>query len=85
MKVSNLKKKILDLIYSNSNNNNNSSNSILIETEELKSPNNTPTDTKQLSSSSSYWSLRNGMNFVGRLAKGVKEFYNEMNTATLTG
>ena len=76
------------MIYSNNNKNrnrNNSSNSNSIETEELKSPNNTPTDTKQLSSSSSYWSLRNGMNFVGRLAKGVKEFYNEMNTATLTG
>lgn len=25
------------------------------------------------------------MNFVGRVAKGVKDFYNEINPATLTG
>ncbi len=30
-------------------------------------------------------SIVSGMNFVGRVAKGVKDFYNEINPATLTG
>ena len=42
--------------------------------------------TKKESYSSIYsLSFRKGMNFVGKFARGVKEFYNEINPATLTG
>lgn len=46
------------------------------------SANSTPTQPSTISYSRSW--LR-GMNYIGKMAQGVKSFYNEMNSATLTG
>lgn len=48
------------------------------------SANSTPTQASSISSSYSRSWLR-GMNYIGKMAQGVKSFYNEMNPATLTG
>ena len=47
----------------------------------------TPQQTTPSKSGSSVYpiSFLSSMNFVGRVAKGVKDFYNEINPATLTG
>lgn len=39
----------------------------------------------QTSSYSRSYSWLRGMNYIGKMAQGVKSFYNEMNPATLTG
>jgi len=51
------------------------------------SPNSDSTKDSTSSSSLTYplSSIKSGMNFVGRVARGVKEFYMEINPATLTG
>lgn len=53
-----------------------------IELVKSKSASEKTTPTKSYPLTNSFLS---GMNFVGRVAKGVKDFYNEINPATLTG